>query len=62
MIFENWNEDKNFIMALILGIIVALIITIPITNKIWRASAIQHNAAYYDSKTGDFKWNDMEKK
>lgn len=30
---------------------------ITITDR-WESDAIEHNAAYYDAKTGDFKWND----
>lgn len=56
------EEGSAFIAGVILGFIVGATLVGNIVSCAditeWQATAIEHNAAHYDTKTGEFKWND----
>ncbi len=51
----------DFLIALvgaIIGFFIGSICILGFTETYWRADAIKHNAAHYDTMTGEWHWND----
>ena len=45
------------VLGVIIGCVLGIAIGLALNNGDWRQSAIEHNAAHYDAKTGEFTWN-----
>ena len=52
---------QGFCAGFGIGVLVGMVVFLPVGGCIqsggWQRSAIEHNAAHYDSKTGEFTWN-----
>jgi Na+/glutamate symporter len=46
------------VACVVFGLGVGLLIGILVGERGVESTAIKHNAAHYDAKTGDFTWND----
>jgi len=52
------NDAFLFFIGLILGLILATLITIGISNGIWKHGAVKHGHAEYNSGTGVWQWKE----
>jgi hypothetical protein len=59
------SDDLKILVGFALaGVICTLLGVLCATSKVeneWKKKAIQHGAAHYDSKSGEFTWNDERK-
>lgn len=52
------KSEAAFIVGLVVGACMGLAVGVSAMTYYWKAGAVNHNAGYYDAKTGNFKWND----
>ena len=53
------KERTAFWIGGTLGFIIAFALVTWIRDDIWEIQAIEHGAAYYDQKTGEFTWKEI---
>lgn len=58
------GNTVDYLCGIISGFVIGALVVGEIvgcaTREGWKSDAIEHNAAHYDTKTGEFKWNDTK--
>ena len=58
------EEGSALLAGMLLGFILGALVVGNIVGCVscegWQTAAIEHNAGHYDTKTGEFKWNDTK--
>lgn len=57
---EDLNDFLCVVLGTLIGVAVAMFISIPINNSNWREAAIKRGYAEYNSQTGNWQWKELK--